>query len=289
MSGICPPCGRPDGSSCDACLSGKPPPERLAHEAMLKGGQCVRGCILWRKHLRSCTQDGCRGCEPRRAEHGRLCDQCHIRLEGWLSGDEHVGSLTWGYGWIAADLEPGQSGGYGTIRRGKQAPPAALATHVHVLRQDICKHLGEWLRHTTSEFNLHGPEWWNHRVEHRSDDESSWRSWLPQNQAEVYQAAKYLLTWLDRIEPVPDLVKMMYAEADKLVGRVAGLAPWEAKSRRMKGLECPTCNRESLALFEGSEHLTCLRCGEIVTRAKYDRWSALIESTKAEDDGKLVA
>jgi ribosomal protein S27E len=333
--GICPPCGRPNGSSCDACLSGKPPPERLAHEAMLKGGQCVRGCILWRKHLRSCTQDGCRGCEPRRAEHGRLCDQCHIRLTGWLSGSiqtssytpdrkdplywkvtkltrtswthgrgllawhtgtvtvrrwaPSVGSLAWGYAWVGRDLEPEQGGGYEKIRRGKQAPPAAMAPHVYVLRQDICKALGQWLRHTTSEFNLHGPEWWNHRVEHRSDDESSWRSWLPQNQAEVYQAAKYLLTWLDRIEPVPDLVKMIYAEADKLVGRVAGLAPWEAKSRRMKGLECPTCNRESLALFEGSEHLTCLRCGEIVTRAKYDRWSALIESTKAEDDGKLVA
>jgi hypothetical protein len=289
MTGICPPCGRPAGASCDACLSGNPPPERLAYEARLKGGQCVRNCTLWRKHLRSCPEDGCRGCEPRRAEHGRLCDQCHIRLTGWLAGDEHAGSLAWSYGWIAADLEPGQDGGYGTIRRGKQAPPAALATHVYVLRQDICKHLGEWLRHVTGEFNLHGPEWWNHRVEHRSDDESSWRSWLPQNQAEVHQAAKYLLTWLDRIETVPDLAKMIYAEADKLVGRVAGLAPWEAKWKRYPGLECPSCKQESLGRFEGNEHLTCGRCGEIVTRARYDRWSALITSEKAAEEERIVA
>jgi hypothetical protein len=287
LSSICPPCGRPAGATCDACLIGNPPPERLAYEARLKGGQCVRHCTLWHKHLCSCVDDGCRGCEPRRAEHGRLCDQCHLRLEAWLG--DRTGSLSWGYGWIAADLEPGQGGGYEKIRRGKQAPPAALATHVYVLRQDICVSLGQWLRHVTGEFNLHGPEWWAYRVEHRSDDESSWRSWLPQTQLEVDSAAKYLVTWLDRIETVPDLAKMIYSEADKLVGRVAGLAPWEPKSRRMKGLECPSCSRESLGLFEGSEHLTCLRCGEIVTRAKYDRWSALIASEKAGEDGMMVA
>jgi 5-methylcytosine-specific restriction endonuclease McrA len=32
----------------------------------------------------------CRGCLPRPAEHGSLCEQCHIRLTGWLDGATRI-------------------------------------------------------------------------------------------------------------------------------------------------------------------------------------------------------
>lgn len=223
----------------------------------------------------------CNGCVPRRASHGCLCESCHLRMQSWLGWAETPGSLAWAYDWIAPDLEPGQNAApNGKIRQGKPAPPAALALHVHVLRQDIAKTLGQWLRSLTQEFDLHGPDWWHHRVEHRPDDESSWRFWLPQNHQEIRYAVQYLATWLDRIEGVPDLVTMMYREAELLLRRVIALAPWEPKRTRLPKLQCPECERESVTIATGDEHLTCRRCGVLIPRAKYDRWSYLIASER---------
>lgn len=41
---------------------------------------CVRGCALPGQHYGDCTDEDCRGCLPRRAEHGHLCHSCHRRL-----------------------------------------------------------------------------------------------------------------------------------------------------------------------------------------------------------------
>lgn len=215
----------------------------------------------------------CDGCAPRKALHGMLCEQCHLKLAGWLSNS--VGALSWGYGWIAGDLEPSQNAApSGKISRGKPTPPAALALHVHVLRQDIAQHLGSWLAMLTELFNLVGPDWWSWREIHRQH---------PHNQVEVDDAAKYLSTWLDRIEGVSEYVTTMYDSADHLMRRVASLAPWEPRKQRMDRLQCPECERESLYLVEGDEHLTCRRCGALVSRAKYDRWAFLISAEKEEE------
>lgn len=41
---------------------------------------CIRGCAMPRQHLGECVDEDCRGCLPRRAEHGHLCRSCHLRL-----------------------------------------------------------------------------------------------------------------------------------------------------------------------------------------------------------------
>lgn len=41
---------------------------------------CVRGCTMPRQHYSDCADEDCRGCLPRRAEHGHLCQPCHRRL-----------------------------------------------------------------------------------------------------------------------------------------------------------------------------------------------------------------
>jgi hypothetical protein len=66
---------------------------------------CIRGCGIRNRHLPDCdgeTPSGrpCKGCLPRRAEHGNLCWPCHRRLElmltdapvvdRWLTGNQQM-------------------------------------------------------------------------------------------------------------------------------------------------------------------------------------------------------
>jgi hypothetical protein len=43
---------------------------------------CARGCIDARRHKDSCESEQCRGCAPRRASQGILCESCHLILVG---------------------------------------------------------------------------------------------------------------------------------------------------------------------------------------------------------------
>ena len=116
-------------------------------------------------------------------------------------------------------------------------------------------------------FSLHGPDWWSWRDEGHQ---------IPKNQREVNEAAQYLITWLDRVETVPEMVAEMHDEAQQLMRRVTALAPWEPKRTRLPKLSCPECGRESVTIATGDEHLTCRRCGVLIPRAKYDRWTELV-------------
>jgi hypothetical protein len=212
----------------------------------------------------------CNGCAPRKAVHGCLCEQCHLRIQGWLGVG--AGGLAWAYDWIAPDLQPNQSAApSGKISRGKPAPPAAMNLHAHALRSDITYYLGGWLAIVTGEFNLVGPDWWSWRDEDHM---------YPYNQREVSSAAQYLVTWLDRAETVPGLIELMWDEAQDLIKRVKAIAPWEPQRTRLPNLLCPECEREAVTIATGDEHLVCRRCDAVIPRAKYDRWSFLISSEK---------
>jgi hypothetical protein len=239
------------------------------------------------------TWHHCPGCKPRDATHGTVCDQCHLRLTGWLTGSR---SIAWAYDWVAADLEPRQTAA-GKIT-GSKAPPAAMALAIYDLRQEIAATLGSWLGMVCGAFALNGPEWWRRRIteaEKRAQRPpkppgvssidwaeqhprlNDWRAWLPQNEVEIGGACKYLATWLDRIEEVPDLVASIYDTAHTLMGRIAKIAPWQAKARNLPGIPCPSCNREALAIFEGSDEVECRRCNEIIPQERYDIWSVIAE------------
>ena len=238
----------------------------------------------------------CRGCKPRQAAHGVLCEQCHLRLSAALAGQHRgrwfpaEGSVGWAYDWLAADREPRQANaGLDKIMAGKREPPAALALHVHDLRQDIAAALGRWLRDVCNEFDLTGPPWWSYRVENRPDVPESWRAWLPQDQTEVTSAQHYLTSWLHRVESVPELAVPMYADAVDLLVRVAGLAPWRAEPKRLRSIPCPVCERDGLAMFDGDENVTCTLCGEVITRARYDQWTALLSFEREQRAGVSVS
>jgi ribosomal protein S27E len=262
---------------------------------------CARRCTLFRRHLTACpVPDGasqitikeateeepaerhtCRGCSPRWARYGALCEPCHLRLEGWLTKTPETGSIAWAYDWLDEDRIPGGAvAGTDKIKTVKKVPPAALNLMVHDLRQDIAKHLGQWLRAVTSEFDLHGPDWWAQRVENRRDVPESWRAWQPQTSAEVTDAQRYLSTWLDRIEGVAGLAIPIYDEARELISKVKGLAPWEAQPRKLRGVPCPECERAALAIYEGKTVVDCMRCGAVFGRERYDIWSEMIEAER---------
>jgi hypothetical protein len=307
MTNRCSTCGR--GEPCPPCAEGSPPPERLADLARERGGQCTRGCTHFRRHQRNCpvpdgagsvqlpaegprTADGgapvyehaCSGCKPRRATQGALCDQCHARMADWFGGTY---TIAWAYGWLASDMEPRQNAaGIDKIMNGSKGPPAAMAVHIFDLRQRIAAELGTWLGMVCQQFGLHGPDWWRTRTDqakrraeqYGGEAQPGWRAWLSQDQAEVDSGVKYLAAWLDRIEAVPDVAASIYDTAENLMVRVASIAPWRAKPRNLPEIICPACERESLAIYEGSDAVQCRRCREIITRDRYDIWSVIAET-----------
>lgn len=46
---------------------------------------CVRGCMVPRKHLDECDNEACRGCLPEEATEGALCYSCHVLLKDALT------------------------------------------------------------------------------------------------------------------------------------------------------------------------------------------------------------
>lgn len=228
----------------------------------------------------------CPGCLPVEAKHGLLCESCHLRLADRLkspmpydtaSGHRKYnlakGSLIWAFQHIAGDLAPGRGSGEKVTT--SRTPPAAASLGILDLRREILAEVGAWLSATCRAFGLHGPDWWRMRV-----DEASRRAWAPQDSAELADAIRYISTWLDRVETLPGVVQL-YDASERLLSRVAAVAPWEARPRKLRGIACPECDRDALAVFEGSDNVTCRRCRAVFGRERYDIWSEMAEAERA--------
>jgi len=59
---------------------GRVGPEATSTEEAMSETTCARGCIDARRHKDSCESEQCRGCAPRRASQGILCESCHLIL-----------------------------------------------------------------------------------------------------------------------------------------------------------------------------------------------------------------
>lgn len=193
------------------------------------------------------------------------------------------GSIAWAYDWLAADREPRQTAAGMDKVLGSKTPPAALALHVYDLRQDLAGFVARWIGATCLEFDLTGPNWWRRRVEtarqRRStgaDNPADWRANLPQGNREMTAGQRFLLAWLDRIEGA-DYAVDLYDEAHDLMVRVASLAPWRARPRRIPGIPCPECDTCALVIYEGDDCVTCQHCQVIITRERYTIWSVMFE------------
>ena len=74
---------------------------------------CARGCTIARQHVTACEDDDCRGCKPREAHHGLLCNGCHARLVDMLDNAPKQHRL------LLAMIEPAVAPDYSALTTAK--------------------------------------------------------------------------------------------------------------------------------------------------------------------------
>ncbi len=217
---------------------------------------CVRGCSMYRRHLVECEdQERCRGCLPRRASHGNLCDTCHRRLELMLTDAPGVCR------WLTGNMAAGGSAGDSDKITGSRERPLPIKADLYDLRQLLADRLAlyvdDWVEHK----GLQGPG--RHAVE--SD-------------------AKYLLTWLPGLCKL-DWIGDWWEELAETMSEAHALAPWRPTMQRCKGVPCPNedCGETNLVIFGGESDVTCLSCRTMIAEKSYGLWVQIIE------DGREVA
>lgn len=209
--------------------------------------ECVRGCLDPHRRSGECGTEGCRGCAPAQAKHGRLCWNCHRRLELMLTDAPTV------VGWLHAHLprgtaRPAQNDA--EIRRASGEQPVPLDLGIFDLVDTWEQVLTGWVdslcEATTP--NLVGPD--GH---------------------DPHTCARFLLTWVGTCED-QDWTEDFWVELADLTRDSHAAAPWRPTMRRVDGVPCPRCNATSLVVFGGESDVTCLECRETVPEQRYGIW-----------------
>lgn len=210
---------------------------------------CVRGCAMLRRHLVEC-EGNCRGCLPRKAEHGRLCWPCHRRLQLMLHDAPTV------HDWLTANLPAGEGAApMGDYIRGNKADgsPAPLKVAIFDARQQLADQLVSWVDLLCEERTLTGPK-----------------------RHSVLADAKFLMTWLGEIEKGEWVADFWDELADTMIDAHA-LAPWRPEVRRQQGIPCPDCEEHALVIFGGEEDVSCVRCRTMMTPQQYNLWRRILQ------------
>lgn len=219
---------------------------------------CARGCTLYRRHLAECegANDGfCKGCLPRRAEHGNLCWPCHRRLELWLHDAATV------HRWLTGNLPAGEGqapdkAGWITGSRG-DGPPTPLKTHIYDIRQLLADRLACWADDLTENRGLVGPG--KHTVE---------------------TDARFLLTWLTTVETL-DWIGDWWEELGETMSDAHALAPWRPEVKRCSGIPCPECEEVNLVIFGGESDVTCMSCKTMIPEDRFGLWEQIVREERA--------
>lgn len=217
---------------------------------------CIRGCRAGGQHLDGCdgTRDGrpCRGCAPREAEHGLLCQPCAWRLGDWLDPTPPPASGPWPSSlltaWHRLGMELGGLSGitYDSDRVGlTREPPTPLHLARHDARAMIETRLTLWCRAWCEERSLRGPD-----------------TWTPP------AVVAYLGGWIDGLCAWPAIADM-WGELAECMADAHALAPWRAAVRHCDGVPCPHCGRKALRVYSGDSWVTCGTCGALVHRDAY--------------------
>lgn len=215
---------------------------------------CIRGCKMYRYHRAECEgaeDETCRGCLPRRANHGHLCDTCHRRLELMIHDAPTVirwltGNMTAGEGASRAKEDHEQIHGSGE-------QPAPIKVDILDLRDLLRDRLTLWVDDWCEFKGLSGPD--RHTPEADSE---------------------YLLTWLPGICKL-DWIGDWWTEMAETMSEAHALAPWRPAMRRVPRVPCPGCGETNLAIFGGESDITCLSCRIIMTEARFGLWEQVLK------------
>lgn len=208
---------------------------------------CVRGCRTPRRHTDTCPGPPCRGCGPAQAKHGRLCWNCHRRLQLMLTDAPTV------VDWLRTHMPHGTAHpakNDAEMRRSNDGLPVPLDLGILDLVDTWEQTLTGWVDNLCDATDppLTGP-----------------------GRHDAHTCARFLLTWLSTAED-QDWTEDLWTELADLTRDSHALAPWRPTMRRVDGVPCPRCDAASLVVFGGEADVTCLECRETIPESRYGIW-----------------
>jgi hypothetical protein len=222
---------------------------------------CARGCSILRRHLVECPDPKCRGCLPRRAERGRLCQTCHRRFELMLTDAPTV------YRWLTGNMVAGQEASRakedherrrGGGERGITETPVPIKLAVMDVRDLLADQLTEWVYEWCELKSLTGP------LRHTVDADVA-----------------FLLTWLYGLESV-EWIADWWESLAQTMSDAHALAPWRPVMRRVPGVPCPGCAETNLVIFGGETDITCMSCKIMLTEQRFELWERVLKMGQEE-------
>ena len=268
---------------------------------------CVSGCTIRDQHLADCDGTAlgrggelmeCRGCLPRPAEVGVLCERCWGRLQSLVrtmpSTVEHLLE-------VAGQVLASRPGGGG----GRRAPGSrCLVPEASVMADELHSVLAAWCKEVAQE-NLAGRR--------LPVDSTRWTDGLVAVDPGTWAA---VLDGAEEAEPIglsrPDGTRLLVAWIDPYLRGVAGSAwagdmiadmqrvtshatsrfPVEEQERRITDVRCPSCGARSLvhmppAVVGADVQVRCTlpECGLVMTEEDWGKaraWALRIAQDEVE-------
>lgn len=231
-------------------------------------------CTSFGSHLPDCDRDTCRGCLPRPATHGWLCETCHTRLSGWLAPGRYthdgliepamdrdgrpMSSLIWAWAWLGINLgapitvacrdDSDRGGGSGDL------PSAVVDRRVSVRRR-----MEDYIY-------LH--------------EERARRDVLHERLADApvfdfLDGVALLYRYLSRIISDEAFAADMFAEVCESMTDAHMICPWRGQDTHVP-VPCPNCERKTVSRHAGDDYLTCSTCRTVILRSRFDQWTAML-------------
>ncbi len=255
---------------------------------------CVSGCVIRGQHLVSCADEECKGCVPRPAEVGRLCQWCWQSLVGAVVD---VPTVTAHLAYLA---RPALSSPSGKTDGGGGAPgPRILYPPELDAADELVGALGVWVEEIVAEHPAHllGPSqigwrWSRPGVQVLHGEEVSPDPVpLGASQEAVEATQRWIMPHLRWVAD-QEWAGEMRAELSRMVATIRARWPWEERPHVVP-MPCPSCGCFSLTYHPPSvEHapqmVTCdsPECGR---QWVDDTWTRLVSmALESSDRGKRV-
>lgn len=247
---------------------------------------CATGCVRARRHVSDCAGDPCRGCEPRRAEHGWLCYGCHKRLVRMLR--EIPGQVALllamadarGEHELTAPTTARLSAAGPRLTTARDVRPlyarrstlvAGPSEPIRLACLDVAREVEDWLMLLTcrivEDHQVRGPE---------IDTIDAYAAWL--------EARPGVVEWRDDVADrvfapgnyAPDGQPIGAQSLASIMSRAHSLAPWRESVARLRGIPCEECHATTLVRYGGDEDVTCVRCNVMIPPARYAIWTRML-------------
>lgn len=255
---------------------------------------CIRGCANPRRHADGCDNTACRGCEPTKAEHGRLCYTCHSTLRELLRHAHGQVAL------LRAMVEPSDQWALTVPTTYRPRGPRTDASAVDYIgiahatatseggealradcldvAQEIEDLMSQWVEALCEQTGATGPRRMPPRRAHRSWHESlgGYITASPTVRFELRAGADWLVHELALLEEQEWIGDDLEVFCD-LMSRAHSLCPWREEATPLRGVPCPACQRCSVVLPGGSSDVKCLTCRRCYPWERWAIWVKMVE------------